>query len=58
MAGVPLKAVAELPGHSETRITERYAHLSPPDLQSYVDLLERDEPKIGASPVQARDKAL
>jgi len=40
IAGVPLKGIAELLGHSETRITERYAHLSPPDLQSYVDLLD------------------
>ena len=42
--GVPLKAVAELLGHSETRTTERYAHLRPLDLQSYVDLLEKKNP--------------
>lgn len=40
MAGAPLKAVADLLGHAETRVTERYAHLAHPVLQAYVDLLD------------------
>jgi integrase len=42
MAGVPLKAVAEFLGHSDTRITDRYAHLAPQVAESYIELL--DEP--------------
>lgn len=40
MAGVPLKVVSEFLGHSETRITERYAHLAPDAVQGYVDVLD------------------
>jgi site-specific recombinase XerD len=29
MAGVPLKTVAEILGHTTTAMTERYAHLLP-----------------------------
>jgi len=52
MEGVPLKAVADLLGHAETRTTERYAHLAPPALQSYVNLLDGeqvtlDSPDVG-----------
>ena len=53
MAGVPLKAVAELLGHSETRITERYAHLAPAALQSYVDVLDVMPMTAGTSPLFA-----
>lgn len=48
MAGVPLKAVSELLGHSETRITDRYAHLAPDMLHASVDVLDgvADKPKV------------
>lgn len=37
--GVPLYHVSQLLGHSDTRITQRYAHLSPDNLASVVGLL-------------------
>lgn len=37
--GVPLYHVSQLLGHSDTRITQRYAHLSPNNLQDVVKLL-------------------
>lgn len=52
MAGVPLKAVADLLGHAETRITERYAHLAPPALQSYVNLLDGRPVMLMTDPVE------
>lgn len=41
--GVPLYNVSQLLGHSDTRITQKYAHLSPNNLQSVVDLLPQFE---------------
>jgi integrase len=45
MQGVPIKVIAELLGHSDTRITEKhYAHLQ----DSYVaDTLRKHLPKFG-----------
>ena len=40
MAGVPIKFVSELLGHSQTKITERYAHLSPESVQSFIGVLD------------------
>ncbi|GMV42219.1 MAG: hypothetical protein AMXMBFR64_39350 [Myxococcales bacterium] len=40
MAGVPLKAVSQYLGHSETKITERYAHLAPSAAQKFIDVLD------------------
>ena len=40
MAGIPFKIVAELMGHSWTKTTEIYAHLSPEHLESEVAKLE------------------
>ncbi|HEY6290263.1 MAG TPA: tyrosine-type recombinase/integrase [Terriglobia bacterium] len=39
MAGVPLRHVAELMGHSEIQTTMRYAHLAPAHLANAVELL-------------------
>lgn len=54
MKGVPMKVVATWLGHSETRITERYAHLSPEAVQGYVDVLEEDVRPLGESRQQKR----
>ena len=37
--GVPLYHVSQLLGHSDTRITQRYAHLSPDNLSNVVGLI-------------------
>jgi len=36
---VPMAAISKLAGHSETKITARYAHVRPSDQQNYVNLL-------------------
>jgi integrase len=41
MKGVDLKTVSELLGHSTTKMTERYAHLSPAHKQVAVELLPK-----------------
>jgi integrase len=43
MAGVPLPVVQELMGHSDIRITMRYAHLSPGHRANAVERLDRAE---------------
>ena len=40
MAGVPLKFVSEMLGHTEIKMTERYAHLTPNSVQSFVGVLD------------------
>jgi site-specific recombinase XerD len=40
MAGVPLKAVQELLGHADIRMTMRYAHLAQSALQDAVAALD------------------
>lgn len=41
-AGVPLIEVRDLLGHSNTRMTERYAHLAPDNIRSAVSVLDKD----------------
>lgn len=43
MAGVPLRHIAELMGHSSMQVTMRYAHLSPGHLADAVERLARPE---------------
>lgn len=40
MRGAPLKAVQELLGHSDMKMTMRYAHLTPRARQEAIDLLD------------------
>jgi integrase len=40
MRGVPMRAIAELMGHSTQAVTERYAHLSPEYLREAMGALE------------------
>ena len=39
--GVPLLEVSRLLGHSTVKMTERYAHLAPDNLESAVSLLDQ-----------------
>lgn len=49
MKGVPIRAVAELMGHSEITTTMRYAHRAPRYLADAVErLAEADQPFTGA----------
>jgi len=41
MAGVPIKTIQELLGHSDLKMTLRYAHLTPESRGEAVDLLEK-----------------
>jgi hypothetical protein len=43
MRGVPIKAIAELMGHSSILVTSRYAHLAPRHLAQAVELLADPE---------------
>lgn len=47
MASVPLGAIQHCLGHSDARMTQRYAHLGPDSLASFVEVLSRP---AGASP--------
>jgi len=41
MGGVPLTGVAKILGHSETKMTDRYSHLTPAAEQSYIEVLDK-----------------
>ncbi len=51
MAGVPLRTVSELLGHSSIEMTARYAHLSPGHLAGAVELIETVENE-GTAPLK------
>lgn len=55
MRGADLKTVSELLGHSTTRITERYAHLSPAHKAVAITLLASEAPAPLAAPKVLRD---
>jgi integrase len=52
IAGVPLKAVQELLGHTDIKMTMRYAHLAPGAKTDYVRVL--DEPAPTSEPQRQR----
>lgn len=54
-AGASMKAIQELLGHSNLRITERYAHLSHSSLKATVQLLEARSPSSFGQPVGNRE---
>jgi len=41
MAGVPIRAVQELLGHSDIKMTMRYSHLASSNLHEAVNVMER-----------------
>jgi hypothetical protein len=50
MAGVPIPAVQKLLGHTDIRLTMRYAHLSPGQTANaveHLDRLDRDSDRDG-----------
>jgi len=51
MAGVDIRTVAELMGHSGIQMTMRYAHLTPQHNRSAVDQLVSAAPAVVANPV-------
>lgn len=57
MKGVDLKTVSELLGHSSTRMTERYSHLSPSHKAVAVNLLPSEAPAAVAEPQVLRELA-
>lgn len=40
MQGVPIQSISQLLGHSDVRVTMRYAHLSPSTLKAHVEKLD------------------
>ncbi len=40
--GVPIEDIAEVLGHADTRVTQRYAHIAPGRLRDVMQLLARD----------------
>jgi integrase len=48
-AGVPLFTVSKLLGHADIKMTMRYSHLAPDELESAVDILERWGKKNGGT---------
>jgi integrase len=57
MRGVPLKAVQELLGHADIRMTMRYSHLAPEVKRDAVALLDGD-PASRGSQVAAEAQSL
>lgn len=47
IAGVPLKAVQELLGHADIKMTMRYAHLAPEAKKDYVAVLDNGAGRVG-----------
>ena len=44
--GVGLSHVQDLLGHSDPKLTRRYAHLSPTDLRAAVSVLDKPAPEV------------
>src|SRR5262245_7964975 len=55
-AGASMKAIQELLGHSDLKVTLRYAHLSHLSLKTTIDLLERSSSAFG-QPAGNADRA-
>ena len=55
-AGVDLDTLADLLGHKDTRMTRRYAHITPAHLRSAVDLLEACYSNYSTNPAHFKEK--
>ena len=53
-AGVDIDTLADLMGHKDTRMTRRYAHISPAHLASAIGLLEKSYSGISTNLAQSK----
>lgn len=47
LEGVPIQKIAQILGHSQTKTTERYAHLLPESARSSISALDRRQARFG-----------
>jgi len=55
-AGVDLDTLADLLGHKDTRMTRRYAHITPAHLRGAVELLDESYSSFSAILAQSNKK--
>ncbi len=57
-AGVDLDTLADLLGHKDTRMTRRYAHITPAHLRGAVELLEASYSNSSTKPAHFKEKGI